>query len=112
MNIPIELLISLIGIFMVVAGLLLTRKRDQGARIKELQTEAEAKGRIMQKIDTLEKDLSAIGEKLTLYESRVNCHDGELVKLDANIESLRDIIEKMDKKMDRMLERDYPKDLR
>ncbi len=75
------------------------------ARFKE----AEGKGRMAQKIETLEKDLSALGEKLSVYENKVNCHDGELVEVKSELKSLRETMERMDKKMDRILEMEYPK---
>lgn len=96
MSISIELLATLISVVILVVGFVLSRNK-----------EAESRGRLMQRIDNLEKQLADITGKHELYDDKISCHDTDIVKITADIESLRDLMERMDKKLDKVLERQY-----
>lgn len=89
MTISIELLITIAIATVTIAGFIITRMK-----------EAEARGRMMQRIDTLEKSIDEVKQKASCADSKLNVHDSELVKITTEIESIRDLIERMDKKLD------------
>lgn len=105
MTVSIEFLIS-IGLFILaVAGFFIKQTRDKSKEDVE-------KGRMLQKIETLEKDLSKIGAKVGHFEERISCHDSELVKVDGKIDMVMELVKSMDKKLDQMISNDFPKDYR
>ena len=61
----------------------------------------------MQRIDTLEKQLDEMRGRHESYDEKISCHDTDIVKITADIESLRDLMERMDKKLDKVLERTH-----
>jgi chaperonin cofactor prefoldin len=94
MNISIELLATIISVIILVVGFIISRNK-----------EAESRGRLMQRVDTLEKQLGEMVKKNEDHTDRISCHDSDIVKVTADIESLRELMERMDKKLDRVLEK-------
>jgi len=72
--------------------------------IKKLGDEAEQRGRLMQRIDVLEKTLDKIEKQQGTTDEKVGGHASELVGIIKEIESLRALIICMDKKLDIVLE--------
>jgi len=93
MSISIELLATIISAVILVIGFAISRNK-----------EAESRGRLMQRIDNLEKQLENIASKGRTNEDKISCHDMDLVKITADIEALHDLMERIDKKLDKALE--------
>jgi len=93
MSISIELLATIVSAIILVIGFVLSRNK-----------EAEGRGRLMQRIDNLEQELRNIADKGRANEDKISCHDMDLVKITADIEALHDLMERIDKKLDRALE--------
>lgn len=65
--------------------------------------EAISKGRLYQRIDYIEKSQNDSDTKHAIIDNKISCHDGDIIKVTGEIESLRDIIERMDKKLDTLI---------
>jgi peptidoglycan hydrolase CwlO-like protein len=96
MSISIELLATVISVIILIIGFILSRNK-----------EAESRGRLMQRIDNLEKQLADMTDRHRSYDDKISCHDTDIVKITSDIESLRDLIERIDKKLDKVLERTH-----
>jgi len=94
MTVTVEFLAISIGLLITIASFIYSRYR-----------EAENRGRLLQRIDNLEKTLEEMRARHREADDRLGCHDNDIVKITGEIESLRDIIERIDKKLDRVLER-------
>ena len=94
MSISIDILITVVIAAITIAGFIITRMK-----------EAEARGRMMQRIDELEKSVAEVKARASGADEKINSHDSELVKITTEIESIRDLIERMDKKLDQALAR-------
>jgi hypothetical protein len=95
MTVSIEFLAIAIGLVVTIATFLYSRFK-----------EAEARGRLLQRIDTLEQNVSDMRSHHRATDDKIGLHDNDITKLTGDIESLRDLMERMDKKLDRVLERD------
>ena len=93
MTVSIEFIYITIGLLITIATFLYSRFR-----------EAESRGRLLQRIDQLEKDIKSIGDNGRNLEEKIGCHDNDITKITAEIESLKALMERMDKKLDRVLE--------
>ena len=93
MSISIELLATIISVVILVVGFIISRNK-----------EAESRGRLLQRIDTLEVILKEMRERGRATDEKVTCHDGDLIKLESDIQGLKDLIERIDKKLDRLME--------
>ena len=93
--------VATVQFLVMVGGFLITVSVFLFTRMKE----AENRGRLMQRVDTLEKVLESITNRTTVIEDDVACHDADLSKITTEIDSLKDLIEKIDKKLDRLIER-------
>lgn len=94
MSISIELLATIISATLLTLTFIFTRVR-----------EAETRGRLLQRIDQIEKDVKEAHGKSRELSEKIVFHDGELIKITATLQNMQEIIEKMDKKIDRMLDR-------
>jgi peptidoglycan hydrolase CwlO-like protein len=95
MSISVELLATIISVIILSAGFILTR-------IKE----AESRGRLLQRIDNLEKSLDDMHTKSRTHDGKLSVHDIELTKITSQLGNIMEVIEKMDKKIDQMLGRE------
>jgi archaellum component FlaC len=93
--------VATVQFLVMVGGFVITVSVFLFTRMKE----AENRGRLMQRVDTLEKVLDAITNRTTTVENDVACHDADLSKITTEIDGLKELIEKMDKKLDRLVER-------
>jgi hypothetical protein len=93
MTISIELLATIISVVILIVGFIISRNK-----------EAESRGRLLQRIDTLEVTLKEMRERGRATDEKVTCHDGDLIKIEIDIQSLKDLIERIDKKLDRLME--------
>ena len=93
MTISIEFLAVSVGLIITVATFLYSRFK-----------EAEARGRLLQRIDNLEQSIAEMRSRNRLTDDKIGTHDNDIVKLTGDIESLRDLMERMDKKLDKVLE--------
>jgi len=89
MTISIELLATVISVIILIIGFVISRSK-----------EAESRGRLLQRIDTLEISLKEMRDKSIIIDDKVSCHEGDLIKLERDIQSLKDLMERMDKKLD------------
>ena len=96
MSVSIELLATVISVIILIIGFILSRNK-----------EAESRGRLMQRIDNLEKQLAEMCERHRDYDDKIGTHDTDIVKMTSDINSLRDLMERMDKKLDKVLERTH-----
>jgi septal ring factor EnvC (AmiA/AmiB activator) len=100
MTISLELIIGIITLISMAGGFMLTRIKD-----------AEKRGRLMQRIDELEKTLSEMRFHHRSTDEKIGLHDTEIMKICTEIKELRSITERIDKKLDKALEnRIYPGD--
>ena len=93
--------VNTIQLIVLVGGFIITLLVFLFARGKE----AENRGRLMQRIDELEKVLDELRDRTRTVESNVACHDGDLSIVTVVIEALKKLIEKMDGKLDKLIER-------
>ena len=84
-----EIMITVGGFVVTLAAFLFTRLK-----------EAENRGRLMQRVDQLEKIISEIQDRTHVVEKDVSCHDSDLTKVTTEIEGLKKLIEKIDQKLD------------
>lgn len=89
MTISIEILAVTISTIILIIGFIISRNQ-----------ESEARGRLLQRIDTLEITLKELKDKERITEEKITCHDGDLIKIEADIESLRGLMERIDNKLD------------
>lgn len=94
MNVSIDLLATIITVIILVIGFIISRNK-----------EAESRGRLLQRIDQLEKDIKSIGDNGRNLEEKIGCHDNDITKITAEIEALKALMERIDKKLDRVLEK-------
>ena len=85
-----------IQILVVLGGFAVTISAFFFTRMKE----AENRGRLMQRVDQLEKTISDLQARAKAVEVDVSCHDTDLSKVSLEIESLKKLVEKIDKKLD------------
>jgi septal ring factor EnvC (AmiA/AmiB activator) len=90
----VQILILVCGFALTVATFLFTRSK-----------EAENRGRLMQRVDELEKVIAEIRSRTLSVEKGVACHDTDLTTVTLEIESLKVLIEKIDKKLDQYFDR-------
>ena len=93
MTISIEVLALGMGLIITVATFLYSRFK-----------EAEGRGRLLQRIDTLEKTLEEMQSRHRSTDERIGTHDTDITKLTGVIDGLRDLMERMDKKLDKVLD--------
>ena len=93
--------VSTLQILVMLGGFAVTLAVFFFTRVKE----AENRGRLMQRVDELEKTINEIRGRVKTAEEDVACHDTDLSKITSEIDSIKVIIEKMDKKLDRLIER-------
>jgi septal ring factor EnvC (AmiA/AmiB activator) len=92
--IDIQILVMLGGFAVTLAVFFFTRVK-----------EAENRGRLMQRVDELEKTIAEIRGRTTTIEDDVACHDTDLSKVTTEINGIKDMIKSIDKKLDRLIER-------
>jgi septal ring factor EnvC (AmiA/AmiB activator) len=85
-----------IQILIVIGGFAVTIAAFTFTRLKE----AENRGRLMQRVDQLEKTIADICLRTKTVETDVSCHDTDLSKVSLEIESLKKLVEKIDQKLD------------
>ena len=90
-----------VQIIVIVGGFALTLAAFLFTRLKE----AENRGRLMQRVDQLEKSIAEICERTKSVETDVSCHDMDLSKVSVEIESLKKLVEKIDQKLDNYFNR-------
>ena len=90
----VQILILLCGFAITLATFLFTRGK-----------EAENRGRLMQRVDALEATLAEIRDRTRTVEEDVACHDLDLSKVTTELEALKALVEKIDKKLDNYFER-------
>ena len=93
MTLSIEFLAVAIGLALTIATFLFSRFK-----------EAEGRGRLLQRIDNLETTLKELRESTKATDDAVSSHDNELVKITTDIEGLKKIMERMEGKLDKMLD--------
>jgi hypothetical protein len=93
MTLSIEFLAVIIGLALTIATFLYSRFK-----------EAEGRGRLLQRIDNLENTLKELRESTKVTDEAVSCHDNELVKITTDIEGLKKIMERMESKLDKILD--------
>jgi len=91
-----------IGIIGGVLAILVSLGTLVGFYLRQLK-DAEARGRLLQRIDNIEKLQSDYDSKHEIAGNKLACHDGDLIKVTGDIESLRDLMERMDKKLDMLI---------
>jgi hypothetical protein len=84
-----EIMITVGGFVVTLAAFLFTRLK-----------EAENRGRLMQRVDQLEKIICEMQDRQHVVEKDVSCHDSDLTKVTTEIEGLKKLIEKIDQKLD------------
>lgn len=89
MTISIELLATIISVVILIVGFIISRNK-----------ESESRGRLLQRIDTLEANLKEMRERSRVTDDKLVCHDGDLIQIEADIESLKGLMERIDKKLD------------
>jgi len=92
MTISVEFLAVSIGLLITIASFLISRFR-----------EAENRGRLLQRIDQLEKTLEEMRSRTRAVESDIAGHDTDIVQVTTEMESIRAIVESMDKKLDKLM---------
>lgn len=92
MTLSIEFLAVSIGLAITIATFLYSRFK-----------EAEGRGRLLQRIDTLESTLKDLKDSTKTTDDAVACHDTEIVKITTEIEGLKKIMERMEGKLDKIL---------
>jgi peptidoglycan hydrolase CwlO-like protein len=85
----------------LICGFAVTLAAFFFTRVKE----AENRGRLMQRVDELEKTIDKLMGRTAAVEEDVSCHDSDLSELSTKIESLKEKIDGIDKKLDRLIER-------
>lgn len=93
--------IATMQILVMLGGFAVTLAVFFFTRVKE----AENRGRLMQRVDELEKTINEIRSRVRTAEEDVACHDTDLSKVTSEIESIKVTIDRMDKKLDRLIER-------
>jgi septal ring factor EnvC (AmiA/AmiB activator) len=83
-------------IMITVGGFVVTLAAFFFTRLKE----AENRGRLMQRVDQLEKIICEMKDRQQVVEKDVSCHESDLSKVTAEIEGLKRLVEKIDKKLD------------
>lgn len=95
---------ELLGIIGGILAIFVSLGTLVGFYVEQLKS-SEAKGRLLQRIDDIEKSVNDAHNKSREAADKISCHDGDLIKLTSNIENLHDLMERMDKKLDKALER-------
>ena len=90
-----------VQIIVILGGFAVTLAAFFFTRLKE----AENRGRLMQRVDQLEKTIADICLRTKTVETDVSCHDTDLTKLTTEIEGLKALVEKIDRKLDHYFER-------
>ena len=90
-----------VQIIVIVGGFALTMAAFLFTRLKE----AENRGRLMQRVDELEKTISEIRCRTRTVEEGVACHDTDISKVSVEIESLKKLVERIDQKLDNYFNR-------
>jgi hypothetical protein len=90
-----------IQLLVMIGGFIITLLVFLYARGKD----AENRGRLMQRVDTLEAQIAEMKAAALVTASDVACHDSDLTKVTTEIDGLKEMIEKIDKKLDRLIER-------
>jgi septal ring factor EnvC (AmiA/AmiB activator) len=90
----VQILILVCGFALTVATFLFTRSK-----------EAENRGRLMQRVDELEKVIAEIRGRTRTVEEDIACHDMDLSKVTTELGALKALVEKIDKKLDSYFER-------
>jgi predicted nuclease with TOPRIM domain len=85
-----------IQVIVIIGGFAITLAAFLFTRLKE----AENRGRLMQRVDQLEKIISEIRERTKSVEVDVSCHESDLTKVTTEIEGLKKLVEKIDQKLD------------
>jgi len=85
-----------IQIIVIIGGFVVTLAAFFFTRLKE----AENRGRLMQRVDQLEKIICEIKDRQQVVEKDVSCHESDLSKVTTEIEGLKKLVEKIDKKLD------------
>ncbi len=85
-----------IQIIIIVGGFAITLAAFLFTRLKE----AENRGRLMQRVDQLERIIREIKDRQQVVEKDVSCHESDLSKVTTEIEGLKKLIEKIDQKLD------------
>lgn len=85
-----------VQIIVILGGFAVTLAAFFFTRLKE----AENRGRLMQRVDQLEKTISDLHARAKAVEVDVSCHDTDLSKVSLEIESLKKLVEKIDQKLD------------
>jgi septal ring factor EnvC (AmiA/AmiB activator) len=85
-----------IQVIVIIGGFAITLAAFLFTRLKE----AENRGRLMQRVDQLEKIISEIQDRTQVVEKDVSCHESDLTKVTTEIEGLKRLVEKIDKKLD------------
>lgn len=93
--------VSTVQIIILICGFAITLAAFFFTRVKE----AENRGRLMQRVDELEKVLAEIRGRTRSVEENVACHDTDLSKVTTEIESLKKLVENIDHKLDKYFER-------
>jgi septal ring factor EnvC (AmiA/AmiB activator) len=83
-------------IMITVGGFVVTLAAFFFTRLKE----AENRGRLMQRVDQLEKIICEIQDRTKCVETDVSCHESDLTKVTTEIEGLKRLVEKIDRKLD------------
>lgn len=94
MVISIEFLSVALGLLITIATFVFTRFK-----------EAENRGRFLQRIDQLEQTFNELRERTRSMESGFACHDTDLVKYSSELEGLKTAIDKIDKKIDKLIDK-------
>jgi hypothetical protein len=89
MLVSVELLATLISVVILIIGFIISRNK-----------EAESRGRLLQRIDSLETTLKEMRERVRVSDDKISCHDIDLIKIEGDIQSLRDSLERIEKKLD------------
>lgn len=105
MQISIELLITVGSFVFLVAAFFVTRNRDAAGRQAVLLLEAEAKGKLLQRVAQLENSVDEAHNKCRDNTDMVNIHGTDLARVTGDIKNLTDLTERIEKKIDRVLER-------
>jgi archaellum component FlaC len=90
----IQLLIMIGGFVITLSVFLYARGKD-----------AENRGRLMQRVDTLEAMINELKNNHQTVATDVACHDADLSKVTTEIDGIKHLIEKIDEKLDRLIER-------
>ena len=92
--IDIQILVMLGGFAVTLAVFFFTRVK-----------EAENRGRLMQRVDELEKIIADIKGRQQHVEKNIACHDTDLTTVSIELEALKKLVEKIDKKLDDYFDR-------